>query len=50
LEEEFSWKKAAVQRGVVPGSRGLATVRSRYPETPSEDILVGKLSDCCSDL
>jgi hypothetical protein len=32
-----SWKGAAVQRGLEPGSRGLAVIRSRYQATTSED-------------
>jgi hypothetical protein len=33
-----SWKGAAVQRGLEPGRRGLAIVRSRYQAATSEDI------------
>jgi hypothetical protein len=31
-----SWKEAVVQRGLEHGSRGIATVSSRYQETFSE--------------
>jgi hypothetical protein len=31
------WKGAAIQRGLDPGSRGLAIVRSRYQANTSED-------------
>jgi hypothetical protein len=33
-----SWKRAAVQRELDPGSRGIAIVRSHYQETSSENI------------
>jgi hypothetical protein len=32
-----SWKGAAVQRWLEPGSRGISTVRSRYQALTSED-------------
>jgi hypothetical protein len=32
-----SRKRATVQRGLEPGSRGIATVRTRYQATTSED-------------
>jgi hypothetical protein len=32
-----SWKRADIQRGLEPGSRERATVRSRYPATTTED-------------
>jgi hypothetical protein len=32
-----SWKGVAVQRGLEPGSKEIAIVRSRYQETSSED-------------
>jgi hypothetical protein len=37
VKKRRSWKGAAVQRGLEPGSRGIAIVRSRYQETSSED-------------
>jgi hypothetical protein len=33
----FSWKGASIQRGLEPGSRRIAIVRSRYQATSSED-------------
>jgi hypothetical protein len=33
----LSWKGAAVQRGLEPGSTEIAIVRSSYQETSSED-------------
>jgi hypothetical protein len=32
-----NWKRAAVQRGLEPGSRGISLVRSRYQETANGD-------------
>jgi hypothetical protein len=37
-----SWKGAAVQRGLDPGSRKIATVRNRYLATTSDDIAAWK--------
>jgi hypothetical protein len=43
LEQETrSWKGAAVQTGLEPGSRGIAIVRSRYQATTSEDTVAWK--------
>jgi hypothetical protein len=36
---KYSWKGVAVQRGLEPGSRGIAIVRSRYQATTSEDTV-----------
>jgi hypothetical protein len=41
VNKRDSWKGAAVQRGLEPGSRGTATVRSRYQ---------GRKRVCASDL
>jgi hypothetical protein len=44
-------KGAAIQRGLEPGSRRIATVRSRYQATTSEDTAGWeRLSVCASDL
>jgi hypothetical protein len=43
-----SWKGATIQRGLESGSRGLATVRSRYHTTTSEDTAGWKRLDVCS--
>jgi hypothetical protein len=37
VRKRGSWKEDAVQRGLEPGSRGLAIVRSLYQATTSED-------------
>jgi hypothetical protein len=37
VKKRGSWKGVAVQRGLEPGSRELAIVRSRYQTTSSED-------------
>jgi hypothetical protein len=34
---ELNWKGAAIHRVLEPGSRGLATVRSRYQAATGED-------------
>jgi hypothetical protein len=36
-QEIFSWKGAADHRGLEPGSREIAIIRSLYQETSSED-------------
>jgi hypothetical protein len=36
---KFNWKGAAVQRGLEPGRRGIAIVRSRYQATTSQDTV-----------
>jgi hypothetical protein len=33
-----SWKGAAIQRGLQPGGRGIAVVKSRYQETSSNRL------------
>jgi hypothetical protein len=43
--EQVSWKGAAVQRGHESRSRGITTVRSRYPATTSEDTTGWKILD-----
>jgi hypothetical protein len=46
-----TWKEAAIQRGLEPGSRGRAIVRSSYQATTSEETAGWKkLSVCSSDL
>jgi hypothetical protein len=42
FRSQLSWKGAAVQRGLGPGSRGLATVRKSYKATTSEDTVAWK--------
>jgi hypothetical protein len=37
---EGSWKGAAVQRGLEPGTRRIVIVRSRYQATTSADIVI----------
>jgi hypothetical protein len=47
----LSWKGAAFQRGLEPGSRGMTIVRSRYQETASGDYdRLRTLGVCFSDL
>jgi hypothetical protein len=43
-----SFKGAAIQRGLQDGNRGLATVRSRYQETSSEDTALWKRDLPCA--
>jgi hypothetical protein len=38
FRSQLSWKRAAVQRGLGAGSRGLVIIISRYLATTSEDI------------
>jgi hypothetical protein len=42
VKERFSWKGAAVRKGIEPGSRGIAVVRSRHQATTIEDTAVWK--------
>jgi hypothetical protein len=42
-----SWKGEAIQRGLEPRSRGLATVRNRYHETSSDDTAGWKRLNVC---
>jgi phosphoribosylaminoimidazole (AIR) synthetase len=50
-QEQFIWKGAAVQRGLEPERRGLATVRCCCQETTSEDTAGWeRLSMCVNDL
>jgi hypothetical protein len=50
VRKRGSWKGAAVQGGLEPGSRGTAIVRSRYQATTSEDIAGWERhSVCCND-
>jgi hypothetical protein len=51
VKKRDSWKRAAVQRGLEPGSRGIASVRSRYQGKAGEETAGWKrLSVCCGDL
>jgi hypothetical protein len=51
LKHWGSWKGTAVQRGLEPGSRGIAIVRTRYQAIASEDTASWKrLSECYSYL
>jgi hypothetical protein len=36
-KEDFSWKRAAIQRGYEPEGREIAAVRSRYQATTNDD-------------
>jgi hypothetical protein len=42
MKKRDSWKGAAIQTGLEPGSTRLAIVRSRYQATISEDTAVWK--------
>jgi hypothetical protein len=46
VKKRGSWKGAAIQRGLEPGSKGKAIVRSRYQKTTSEEIKAGKDLEC----
>jgi hypothetical protein len=39
VKKRGSWKRAAVQRGLQPGSRRIAIVSSRYTETSSKRLM-----------
>jgi hypothetical protein len=41
-----SWKAASIQRGLEPEIRGIATVRSLYQATTSDDIAGWKRLSC----
>jgi hypothetical protein len=45
VESEFSCKGAAIRRGLEPGSREIAIVRSRYQATTSEETAGWKRCD-----
>jgi hypothetical protein len=47
VKKRGSWKEAAVQTELEPGSRGIAIVRSRYQETSSNRL---RTLVCNSDL